>query len=154
MKTLLTTALLGLSLISFAQSSEIDMRGLGWLEGSWVRTNARPGKSGVEKWTRISDVEFKGKGINLTGTDTTFIEQLSIIKKDNKVYYVADVPGNQSEVYFELVSQSATGFICENLNHDFPKRINYEKDGVKLKVIISGNDKSFEILFEKKSEGR
>src|SRR5688572_2068409 len=83
-----------------------DLSKLDWLMGTWNRTNAKPGRSGVEIWQKVSSTELIGRGINLKGTDTTFVEKLNIILKDKDIYYVADVPENKEPVLFRLTSSS------------------------------------------------
>jgi len=121
-----------------------------WLIGTWSRTNAAPGQSGVEIWSKVSDTEMAGLGINLKGTDTSFVEKMKIIVKDNVIYFVADVPENNTEVFFKLTSQYDTSMTFENPEHDFPKKISYAMAGEKLKATISGDGKIIDYWFEKK----
>ena len=132
-----------------AQSSLTKMQ---WLLGDWIRTNAKPGRSGLEVWEKISDTEFIGRGINLRGTDTTFVEKLKIICLENKIFYVADVPENKEPVFFEASSFSPTSVTFENVKHDFPKKISYELTGTNLKATISGDGKSIDYWFERKAD--
>ena len=137
----------------FAQTSsqqvKEEFKKLSWLEGTWVRTNAKPGRSGHERWIKLSEYEWQGFGISMRGSDTSFVEKLNLLIKDDHIYYIADVPGNKEPVYFKLTQVSTTGFICENPEHDFPKKIEYNLDGKKLQAIISGNGNSKEYLFNK-----
>ena len=127
-----------------------NFKKLNWLVGTWNRTNAKPGRSGIERWELTSNKELRGFGINLQGKDTTFIEKLRIIIKDDNIVYVADVPENQKPVYFKLTEITESGFVCENPDHDFPKRISYQLDGKKMKAQISGDGKVIDYFFEKK----
>jgi hypothetical protein len=149
MKKLLTIGLILILQCSFAQVSS-DVKKLLWLEGKWERTNTKPGKKGFEIWTKVSATEWKGKGVSLTGADTTFVEKLRVIVKDGTPYYVADVPENQKEVLFRFTMITENSFVCENPQHDFPKKISYQRDRDKLKAVISGDGKSIEYLFVKR----
>jgi hypothetical protein len=54
--------------------------------------------------------------------------------------------------FFILVTPteiSAASFTCENPEHDFSKKIVYQKDGDKLKATISGDGGSIDYFFEK-----
>ena len=135
---------------SFCQVIATDFPKLNWLEGIWTRSKTKPGMTGHERWIKISSAEWLGYGVNMKGIDTTFMEKLKIILKDEKIYYVADVPENKEPVLFLLTTITDHSFICENPRHDFPTKIAYEKEGDKLKAVISGNGKSIEYLFEKK----
>lgn len=150
---LLATAVLiieGINNNLVAQQVNEDFKKLDWLEGSWIRTNSKPGRSAEEKWQKISSTEWKGIAVSMRGTDTAFVEKLKLIIKDNCIYYVADIPENKEPVYFKLTTITDHSFVCENPEHDFPKQITYQKEGNKIKAAISGDGKSIEYLFEKK----
>lgn len=137
---------------ALGQSSALDDVGniekLEWLIGTWNRTNAKPGRSGAEVWKKNSDTELHGRGISMKGNDTSFVEKLKIVVKENKLYYVADVPDNKAVVYFAFTDISPGGFTCENPDHDFPKKIQYRRDGRTLTAMISGDGKSIVYLFQ------
>ena len=140
---------LSLVLVLTSTYAQTDLLQLEWLTGSWNRTNAKSGRSGVEIWQKKSAVEFVGKGINLKGTDTVFVEKLKIIIKEGAVFYVADVPQNKEPVLFKATSLSTSSVVFENPQHDFPKKIAYAWDGKKLKATISGDGKAIDYWFEK-----
>ncbi len=122
---------------------------LSWLEGTWNRTNVKTGRTAHERWVRTNQSGFQGWGITMNGPDTSFVEKLKIITKDNEVYYVADVPGNKELTYFKFTELTASGFVCEDPEHDFPKKITYQLIDTKLKATISGNGKSIDYFFER-----
>ncbi len=134
---------------SHSQTVNDDFKKLDWLEGEWKRLNVKPGRTAYESWQKISADEWKGSGINMKGTDTSFIEKLKLIIKDGVIYYVADIAENGAPVYFRLTMITGDSFVCENAEHDFPKKIAYQKEGNKIKASISANGKSIEYLFEK-----
>ncbi len=127
-----------------------DISKVEWLTGTWDRTNAKPGRTGVEVWTKKSSTELAGYGINLKGSDTTFVEKIRIVAKDGKLFYVADVPENKGEVWFDITTATEKNIVCENPKHDFPKKIAYELNGNDLKATISGDGKSIDYLFTRK----
>ena len=129
--------------------TEKDFSKLSWLEGSWNRTNAKPGRTASENWKKSAHGEWIGLGVSLKGQDTAFMEKLKILVKDNSIYYVADVAENEAPVYFKLTELTTSGFVCENPQHDFPKKISYKKEGNNLKAITSGDGKSIDFLFVK-----
>ena len=135
---------------SALQNANEDFKKLDWLEGTWTRQELKPGRTGYESWQKISTTEWKGTGVNLKGTDTAFVEKLKLIMKDETIYYVADIADNKELVYFKLTAITQNSFVCENPQHDFPKKIAYQKEGKKLRATISGDGKSFDYLFEKK----
>ncbi|MBL7874358.1 MAG: hypothetical protein JNL53_01765 [Cyclobacteriaceae bacterium] len=140
-----------LSQCSLAQSgSSADISQLSWLEGTWNRTNVKPGRTVHERWIKTASGDWQGWGVSMRGADTTFVEKLKILSKENSLYYVADVPGNPELTYFKFTELTTTGFVCEDPTHDFPKKISYQINGNILKAVVSGNGKSIEYLFERK----
>jgi len=130
--------------------TDADIKKLNWLQGTWTAKDLKPGLSGEERWTKISDSLWQGSGVTLKGNDTAFVEKLKIVSKGNHLYYVADLSENKAPVYFIFTSITENMFECENAGHDFPKKIKYQKEGNKLKATISGSGKSIDYLFEKK----
>jgi hypothetical protein len=124
-----------------------SLKDIAWLEGEWSRLNMKSGRTGHERWYKTSDSELIGFGVTLQGGDTVFVEKLRIILKEATLHYVADVPENKEPILFKFTDVSASGFICENPAHDFPKRIAYSLEGDKLKATISGGGKSIDYWF-------
>ncbi|MCW5911820.1 MAG: hypothetical protein KIT62_12135 [Cyclobacteriaceae bacterium] len=138
-----------LMLAAGAELQAQSIKDLSWLTGTWNRTNVKAGRTAHERWVQTAE-GLQGWGVNMNGADTTFVEKLKIISKDNKLYYVADVPQNKEPTYFLITGITATTLVCENPQHDFPKKITYQLDGDKLKATISGNGKSIDYFFERK----
>jgi hypothetical protein len=153
MKSVFTLSFLIIATIGFSQKitseTSANFKKLEWLVGTWNRTNVKSGKAGYENWKKPSEFELRGMGVSMQGKDTTFVEKITILIKDNNIYYVADVRENEKPVYFKLTDISNTGFVCENPEHDFPKKISYQLQGIDLKAQISGDGKSMDYLFKK-----
>lgn len=154
MRTFISCFLLGFCIESaLHQALNVDeekkFKKIEWLVGTWHRINGKTERSGIEIWKKISNTELHGRGIALKGNDTTFVERLKIVVKERDLYYVADVPENKGLVYFKFTQITDQGFTCENPDHDFPKKIQYELAGTQLKANISGNGNVIEYLFEK-----
>lgn len=132
-----------------ANAVKADLKNISWLTGKWSRTNAKPGRSGYEIWKSEADTVWIGRGINMRGSDTTFVEKLKIVQRNQQLYYVADVPNNAQPVNFLFTSIDATGFTCENPQHDFPKKITYTLIDNRMRAVISGNGQQIEYWFER-----
>ena len=130
-------------------SPENDFKKLMWLEGTWNRTNAKPGWSGHERWTRLGDHELQGFGVSMVDADTVYLEKLRIIIMNEAVYYVVDVPENAAPVLFRMTEIGNRHFVCENAQHDFPKKITYWVDDTQLNAMVSGDGKFNEFRFER-----
>ena len=123
---------------------------LGWLVGSWKRTNNKPGQRGNERWIIDPDIGLRGYGVTTKGNDTLFIEKMRIVPGDNQaLYFVADVIENPKPVYFRITAIHQNDFTCENPDNDFPKQISYRRKIKQLDVTISGNGKSMDYHFVK-----
>lgn len=142
----LTIFFLGVMTHCIAQHQLNDVK---WLSGEWKRLNMTAGKSGSESWTIASDSLLLGMGTTIRGADTLFVEKLKIVLRKNLLYYVADIAENDAPVAFKLIAVTPKSFTCENLQHDFPKRIAYSLEDNRLKAVISGNGKSVEYWFER-----
>lgn len=149
MKRVFLSCMLSILTAVVSGQTTTDFPQLKWLEGTWKKISTKPGRAGYEKWESSTPSSMKGTGVTLHGEDTVFSEKLELVVKGHAIYYVADVPENKAPVWFKMTSISRNGFTCENNDHDFPKKIVYEREDKKLKVTVSGNGKSTSFLFEK-----
>lgn len=120
-----------------------------WLLGKWERQGTRPGQSAFEEWTLDSHGTLRGTGITLRGMDTVFVEKLSLVRNDKGYHYTADVPGNPEPTKFQITSYDENGFVSENPEHDFPKKITYTKTESGIVATISGDGKKIDFVFKK-----
>lgn len=134
------------------EEDDKSLEQLGWLIGEWQRMNTKPNRTAFEIWTKESPVKFSGTGLTLQGQDTVFVETLSLTFKNDKLYYIAEVSHNKEPTYFEVTQISDKGFVCENPQHDFPKKIEYTLYENRLTAIISGDGKSIPFRFVKIEE--
>lgn len=132
------------------ETNQNSFEKIDWLKGHWERIRIAEGRSAHERWEEVSAQEWKGWGVSFRGMDTSFMEVLQIVEKNDTLYYVADVPENPNPVFFKFTSITEDGFVCENLQHDFPKKIEYQLRGDTLKAITSGDGKELVFDFRKK----
>ncbi|KAA8485375.1 hypothetical protein BDE36_2079 [Arcticibacter tournemirensis] len=144
-------ALLLLNTTAFCQqTAEQDFKKLEWLAGKWTRTNVKPGQSGSEMWALEAPNSMKGQGETIKGTDTIFVEKLELLIKDKHIFYVVDGLDNQEPTHFKITEISDDSFVCENKEHDFPKKIAYKRTDQGMTATISGDGKSIDFIFIKK----
>lgn len=130
-------------------SSEESMSAFTWLEGTWERLLSHPNQTGFEEWERVGDL-LQGTGVTIQQGDTVFVERLSIERRDDEWYYVADVEQNPEPVFFLITDAWEAGFVSENPMHDFPKKIEYQlSDDNSLIVTISGDGRSDSFMFQR-----
>ncbi len=136
--------------VAAQEGKNISLNEITWMLGKWERQNIKQGQSAFENWKKESDDRFSGTGISMKGTDTTFVEKLSIVIKEGGLFYVAEVSHNAEPTYFKITEISENGFVCENPQHDFPKKIEYKLEtGEKLTAIISGDGKAIPFVYTK-----
>ena len=97
-----------------------------WLKGSWQMQTRR----GIitEKWAVANDSTLAGESF-MTRADGTELplEKIELAYRNGQYYYIPTVKNQNGEqpVAFKITSRSETGFVAENPQHDFPKRISY-----------------------------
>lgn len=96
-----------------------------WLNGSWAMKQD-DGRV-TEQWMPVNDNLMEGRSDFIKDDSIIPFETIRIFRKDTSFYYEAKAAGqnNEQPVTFKLTSFSDTGFVAENPQHDFPKRISY-----------------------------
>jgi len=133
--------ILGFNNIAYGQKETTlqKFKKIEWLVGKWLRTNSKPGQSGFESWSKVSDTKLIGKGATLKGKEVVFVEELELSIKGKDIFYTVTVTGEPKPISFKLTAISKDSFVCENPEHDFPKKIAYARNGTKVSAIVSGN---------------
>lgn len=127
MKKILTSSLLFLLLAAFMVKPASHMKIFTWLRGTWTMKM----KKGTltEYWYNKNDSTLQGesKMVTLSG-QTNLLENLKIVYESGNYFYISKVYGQNEgkEVWFRISSHDNTGFVAENPEHDFPKRITYK----------------------------
>lgn len=112
-----------------------EINDLHWFVGEWHMIQGA--RVTTEQWTMPRGGMMLGVSQTVVGEKTVAFEYLRIERRpDGTIAYVAK-PSGQPEATFPLLSLSPTKATFENLNHDFPQRIIYEKktDGSLLAAI-------------------
>ena len=129
-----------------AQSSKFD-----FLVGTWKID----GKESFEHWDQLSANTLKGLTYNKTKGAITVTEYLDLRYEGNHWVYSATVKGqNQGEPTDFRLIQDDTVFVFENMKHDFPQQIIYQKresEEINITLSASGH-KSVSYLMRR--EGR
>ncbi len=143
MKFILTLLFLFTIELTFAQSSYPD-----FLQGTWKMEN----KEEYEHWDKLNENTLKGFSYKLKDGQMFVSEYLDILKANKEVIYTATVLSqNQGKgAHFKLTKTDST-FTFENPNHDFPKKIVYQKlNDTEIYVQVSdGKRKGFAYKMQK-----
>lgn len=99
---------------------------LRWLAGCWERRT--PALINIEMWVHPEGELMLGASRTVTGGVTSEFEQLRLEARGDTLVYTA-LPSRQKETSFRSMQMSDTGFVVENLAHDFPQRISYRRRG-------------------------
>ena len=122
--------LLFLSPVSlFAQ----DISDLDWMKGYW--THSENGVTMEELWTSESGGMLLGLHRDVFENRGSSFEFLRIIQQEEKIVYLAS-PGGRAPISFTLKELGNQKVIFENLEHDFPQRLIYTRNGDELSVRI------------------
>lgn len=99
---------------------------LRWLAGCWERRT--PALKGIEMWMYPEGELMLGASRTISGGVTSEYEQLRLEARGDTLVYTA-LPVRQKETEFRTMQISDTGFVVENLAHNFPQRIIYRRRG-------------------------
>ncbi|RXK60968.1 hypothetical protein ESA94_10970 [Lacibacter luteus] len=128
MKKISILLLLFVAVSSFSNETgwHTSVKSFHWLKGSWQMQTRR----GVitEKWAVANDSTLSGES-SITRADGTIIplEKIELAFRKGHYYYIPTVKNQNGEqpVEFKITTHSEKGFVAENPQHDFPKRISY-----------------------------
>lgn len=99
----------------------IEFSSLSWISGNYADTS----RNFFEYWVISGDNQLKGQGYSVKGSDTTFMEELTIKKADGKWCYI--VKTGREETIFLLKGEAGDSLVFENEENEFPKRIIYAR---------------------------
>lgn len=119
-----------------------------WMIGHWERDNNTAERQSYEIWTKAEDGSLEGFGYTLKNGDTTFTEKLEIVEKAGQLIFVANVSQNKELTFFKITTITDSLFICENMLHDFPKKIAYRRDGENLYAQIFDDKNRVDYAFK------
>src|SRR5262245_23754520 len=123
---------------ALAQSSAADgvSSRLGWIAGCW--SGQRGPATFKEIWIATPDLALGLSVTTVPGKPPEF-EFLRIENRNGVPTYLAQ-PGGRPPTAFASTSASADAVIFANPQHDFPKRIGYQRAGDALTAWIDGGD--------------
>jgi hypothetical protein len=107
-----------------SNTEETEVNSLKWMLGKWQSST----EEGIlyEEWKKINDSTYSGHAYAITPEgDTTFSETAEITKINGAITYSVTV-NEESTTDFALVDNQDIA-VFENVDHDFPQRIIYQK---------------------------
>ncbi|MGE3929696.1 MAG: DUF6265 family protein [Hyphomonadaceae bacterium] len=131
-----------------AQAQGLD--GLSWLNGCWRTEPRANGAVVTEVWASPPMPAMLGYSYTLRNGETRVWEQARIELIEGWPHFVA-MPNGGTPVRFRMVEPGAPAVDIvqfENPEHDFPKLVQYRREGGRLIASIFGNDAESEITFD------
>lgn len=124
---------------------------LRWLLGDWTADGDRT--TFHESWTESTPETFEGAGSERSkpeGAEKSR-EALRLVEMAGGVFYVSKVTHNELPVAFRLTACDGVTYVFENPAHDFPRRLEYRRDGADRLVVRvdDGGDKGFTLDFRR-----
>ena len=128
-------------------AQQMEIRQFEWLLGTWKMETTKG--TLLETWTAESDTTMVGRSIRVKTGDTLLLERIRIVCNRSGCAYIpiAEGQNNNKPVVFRMTTISQNGFVAENPAHDFPKRIQYDRDSERLNASVSGNGKENKFPF-------
>jgi hypothetical protein len=137
MKNLIAFSLLFLFYSCVSDTKQQTVQPFTALAGDWQM----PEGDGfvTESWKQINDTLLEGRSDYKKGDSIIPFETIQLLLEKDSFYYKVKAAGQNNElpVAFTITSFSDSGFVAENKQHDFPKRISYtfiNKDSIYARV--------------------
>jgi len=126
---------LGLPLQAQTKPSVAD---LFWLSGCW---QGRQGTAVIEEiWSKPAGTTMLGLGRTVRNNRTVSFEFMQFREQNGTLAFLPQPQGG-AQVTFPLKQSTVAKFTFENLNHDYPQRVSYERKGGQLLASIEGTEK-------------
>lgn len=106
-----------------------------WLQGCWAMESN--GRLVEEQWLAPRASSMLGVGRTTRGTTLVDYEMVLIRERGDQLAYEAH-PANQAPAVFMSAAIGERSIVFENLKHDFPQRVGYERTGDRLAAWIEG----------------
>lgn len=109
------------------EAQAFKIKDVAWMAGDW-QTPPGGRRQVDEHWTAPAGGAMMGVSRTVTGDKMTEFEYLRIVERADGVFYIAHPNARTPGTEFKLTKATADQAIFENPQHDFPKRILYEKN--------------------------
>lgn len=109
--------------------NKVALSELSWLSGCW---QGRKGTAVIEEiWSKPSGGSMLGMGRTVKGNRTASFEFMQFREENGSLVFLPQ-PGGGARVSFPLKDFFGGKATFENLKHDFPQRVMYERKGKAL----------------------
>jgi hypothetical protein len=108
---------------------------LAWLQGCWALST--PERTVEEQWMAPRAGSLLGMSRTLRGDKLAAYESVLLRERGERFEYVVS-PSGQATTTFTSTTVGDSSIVFENLQHDFPQRVAYERRGAALQAWIEG----------------
>lgn len=135
----------------FVSMAQTSLQSLEWLLGEWQYKQQN--MVFAEQWTYSADrMSYIGNGITYKNEKIVSQEEMLIKMIDGVLHYIVTVKNHNENqaIPFRLSSTTKNSMIFENLEHDFPQKIEYSlvnKDSIYAVVSATSNEKVRKLEF-------
>ena len=124
---------IALQVPAVGQSTKVEQ--VAWLAGCWEDSTAQ--RTVEEQWMAPRGHTMLSAGRTTRGDTVVAYEMVLIREQGGQLAYEAHPSGQPSAVFLSrAVSENEVVF--ENLQHDFPQRVGYRRDGDSLRGWVEG----------------
>jgi hypothetical protein len=125
--TIRALVLMSLGLVLPGAGFAAGIERLAWLAGCWTAEGGEPGS--VEQWMAPAGGQMLGMARTLKNGRVRESEFMRIAEgPDGRLQYTA-LPSGQREASFTQATLAEAEVVFENLQHDFPQRVIYRRQG-------------------------
>jgi hypothetical protein len=130
-----------LLLVALATSMQAQVKpsvaDLFWLSGCW---QGRQGTAVVEEmWSKPAGTTMIGLGRTVKNNQTVSFEFMQFREQNGTLAFLPQPQGG-AQVTFPLKESARSKFVFENLSHDFPQRVIYERKNSLLVASVEGTE--------------
>jgi len=116
-------------------ATPVGIQSVAWLAGCWELSDK--GRTVEEQWMAPRGKNMIGMGRTLKGEALVEFEHIVLREEEGRLAYEAHPSGQPSAVFTsKLVGDGSVVF--ENLEHDFPQRVGYDRKGDALTGWVEG----------------
>ena len=119
-----------------ATAQQQGVGALGWLAGHWIMEEGD--RWAEEAWMAPRADIMIGSARSGRGDRAAGFEFMRIAADESGAVHFYGSPGGAPAVAFRLVEQGESSATFENIEHDFPNRVRYWREGELLRGEISG----------------
>lgn len=115
--------------------AQAQIQRVAWLAGCWSLTDGE--RSVDEHWMAPRAGSMQGMSRTVRGDKLVAYESVLLRARGEQLDYEVQ-PSGQARTVFTSTVVTDTSVVFENLQHDFPQRVAYQRDGERLLAWIEG----------------